>query len=175
MDHSAEDHAVSDDDDDAYWNMYDHTPAHTPAPKKEPEASEDDYYSRYSEVEPALDNGRAEGPIVEVQPTHALHSSSNSVSSQSDTTTSTPITTFSCHPTHAPRPISADLQSSDQIKALEESATSFHSELVAKQHISTSVKSLYRLSRGIGISREDFAAALQREIELLPLLDEEED
>jgi len=57
------------DDDDDYWNQYDNTPAHTPAPKHSPQplasreqngnengADEDSYYAQYATVQPAMDN-----------------------------------------------------------------------------------------------------------------------
>lgn len=40
-------------------------------------------------------------------------------------------------------------------------------EVAIRQHISTSMKSLYRLARAAGMEREDFGALVEREVALL--------
>lgn len=52
----------------------------------------------------------------------------------------------------------------------EASATSA-AEVGVKQHISTEMKSLYRLARAVGIEREEFERIVGREIEVLGMLD----
>ncbi|KAF1996733.1 hypothetical protein P154DRAFT_537801 [Amniculicola lignicola CBS 123094] len=44
-------------------------------------------------------------------------------------------------------------------------------ELAIKQHISTDMKSLFRLARSAGIEREEFERIIKRELEVLPLLE----
>jgi hypothetical protein len=44
-------------------------------------------------------------------------------------------------------------------------------EIAIKQHISTDIKSLFRLARSAGIEREEFERIIQRELEVLPMLE----
>jgi hypothetical protein len=47
------------------------------------------------------------------------------------------------------------------------------SELAIRQHISTSMKSLYRLARVAGVDRAEFERVVRRELDVLGMLDEE--
>ena len=46
-------------------------------------------------------------------------------------------------------------------------------ELAIKQHISTDLKSLFRLARTAGIDREEFERIVKRELDVLPLLEQD--
>ncbi|EMD93885.1 hypothetical protein COCC4DRAFT_38527 [Bipolaris maydis ATCC 48331] len=71
-----------------------------------------------------------------------------------------------------PRPSSS--ASSNSIERLEQKAeSSSQAELAIKQHISTDIKSLFRLARASGIDREEFERIIQRELEVLPMLEQE--
>ncbi|EUC43539.1 hypothetical protein COCMIDRAFT_7037 [Bipolaris oryzae ATCC 44560] len=71
-----------------------------------------------------------------------------------------------------PRPSSS--ASSSSIERLEQKAeSSSQAELAIKQHISTDIKSLFRLARASGIDREEFERIIQRELEVLPMLEQE--
>ncbi|EOA88793.1 hypothetical protein ACJQWK_05861 [Exserohilum turcicum] len=71
-----------------------------------------------------------------------------------------------------PRPASS--ASSNSIERLEQRAESnSQAELAIKQHISTDIKSLFRLARASGIDREEFERIIQRELEVLPMLEQE--
>ncbi|KAF1932143.1 uncharacterized protein M421DRAFT_54764 [Didymella exigua CBS 183.55] len=73
-----------------------------------------------------------------------------------------------------PRPSSSS--SSRSIEKLEREAVSHsQAELAIKQHISTDIKSLFRLARASGIDREEFERIIQRELEVLPLLERDSD
>ena len=73
-----------------------------------------------------------------------------------------------------PRPSSSS--SSRSIERLErEAANHSQAELAIKQHISTDIKSLFRLARASGIDREEFERIIQRELEVLPLLERDTD
>lgn len=73
-----------------------------------------------------------------------------------------------------PRPSSST--SSRSIERLErEAANHSQAELAIKQHISTDIKSLFRLARASGIDREEFERIIQRELEVLPLLERDSD
>jgi hypothetical protein len=72
-----------------------------------------------------------------------------------------------------PRPSSA--ASSSSVEKLEhEAERSSQAELAIKQHISTDLKSLFRLARTAGIDREEFERIVKRELEVLPMLDRDE-
>lgn len=71
-----------------------------------------------------------------------------------------------------PRPASS--ASSDSVSRLErEAETHSQAELAIKQHISTDLKSLFRLARTAGIDREEFERIVRRELEVLPLLEQD--
>ena len=73
-----------------------------------------------------------------------------------------------------PRPSSSS--SSRSVEKLErEAANHSQAELAIKQHISTDIKSLFRLARASGIDREEFERIIQRELEILPLLERDSD
>jgi hypothetical protein len=152
------------DDDDDYWNMYDRSSAATPAAREIANPpSEDEYFSQYAEVEPALD----------YSPTHR-QDPGVSYSPDTHTTVSTPpTTTSSSHPHHAPRPDSNPLSLYKVAERLEESANhQVQVEVAVKQHISTSVKSMYRLAKAAGIGREEFEELMHTEISLLSMMDD---
>ncbi|KAF1842676.1 uncharacterized protein K460DRAFT_407071 [Cucurbitaria berberidis CBS 394.84] len=71
-----------------------------------------------------------------------------------------------------PRPSSS--ASINSVERLERQAESYsQAELAIKQHISTDIKSLFRLARASGIDREEFERIIQRELEVLPMLEQE--
>ncbi|KAF2874920.1 hypothetical protein BDV95DRAFT_591684 [Massariosphaeria phaeospora] len=72
-----------------------------------------------------------------------------------------------------PRPSSS--ASSGSVEKLErEAARDSQAERAIKQHISTDMKSLFRLARTAGIQREEFERIIQRELEVLPLLEQDD-
>jgi hypothetical protein len=72
-----------------------------------------------------------------------------------------------------PRPSSST--SSRSVEKLEREADrSSQAELAIKQHISTDIKSLFRLARASGIDRQEFERIIQRELEVLPMLERED-
>ena len=46
-------------------------------------------------------------------------------------------------------------------------------EIAIRQHISTSMKSLFRLARGSGIERDEFESLIQTELDTLGMLAED--
>lgn len=83
-------------------------------------------------------------------------------------------------PLAQPRPASSlGSSGSDTVAKLErraaDSATREQSEVGIKQHIGTSVKSLYRLAKVAGIDRKEFERIVRTELECLSLMDEGED
>ncbi|KAI5789126.1 hypothetical protein EDC01DRAFT_616988 [Geopyxis carbonaria] len=154
------------DEADEYWSMYDRSAAQTPAvPPREP-PTEESYFERYYGEDSADDMRDEEVSITQFHPTQ---------STQTSTAASTPPTALSTSSyTYAPRPISS---SSNPLKIadLEASVNSrVHGEVAIKQHISTSLKSLYRLARASGIDREEFGSLIQTEVAVLAMMDEDE-
>ena len=48
------------------------------------------------------------------------------------------------------------------------------SEVAIRQHVSTSIKSLFRLTRGAGLDREEFNDIVRRELDTLSLIAEDD-
>jgi len=190
------------DDDDDYWAQYDRTPNEgTPARKGSVNpggagsgSTEADYYAQYADVQPAMDNydpdeqheeigqstlgkdsmpeasrGRSylhiqqnanEEPVQQAQDVNRLH-----IPEDEDVV-------------HIDHPVPSSPSSragSDTISRLESKADRYSaSEIAIKQHISYSVKSMYRLAKGAGMSRQEFEDMVQRELETLSLLDRED-
>lgn len=72
-----------------------------------------------------------------------------------------------------PRPSSS--ASTNSVERLERKAESYsQAEVAIKQHISTDIKSLFRLAKASGIDREEFERIVKRELDVLPLLEQEE-
>ncbi|KAK5047390.1 hypothetical protein LTR16_011172, partial [Cryomyces antarcticus] len=69
-----------------------------------------------------------------------------------------------------PRPSSPSSQGS--VARLElEAASQSQMEIGVKQHISTDIKSLFRLARTAGIDRQEFERIVKTELEVLSLLE----
>jgi len=73
-----------------------------------------------------------------------------------------------------PRPLSPSSTSShDSVDKLEEQAAAMSAaQRGIRQHISTDVKSLYRLARSAGMEREEFERVVRTELELLGLMED---
>ena len=178
------------DDDDDYWAQYDNTPARTPAIKRSPApdssgdstqysalaTSDAEYYAQYSQVQPAMENhDPSEGAentgqstlngnaildamtISEVRGPQWTHEMTNG------NHVSDPIV-------HT-RPSSSSSSSILAVVRLEDSAaTQSHGEIAVQQHISTSMKSLFRLARGIGMEKEEFDRLVTNELSTLNIM-----
>jgi hypothetical protein len=183
------------DDDDDYWAQYDNTPGRSPAMKRSPapngdHSNEMDYYARYGDVQPEMDNegdrdemeGMGESTlngnslsnilsnhteIEDDQSPPAYHFPSNHVTDSMDEDEAVPVT--------QPHPGSPSTNGSDIVARLEETAErNAASEVGIKQHISTSMKSMYRLAKSAGIDKEEFERIVSRELETLAILDRED-
>jgi hypothetical protein len=187
---------TDEDDDDAYWAAYDRDPGRTPAKtypapsslrqnlfQRVSSSNELEYFNRYgSEVQPAMDpydpseDVAADSTLnhhsrefVDVSKEHngnGMMESNGAIDVQhpAELVISVPDTPFH------PRPLSSSSKSS--VDKLEKQAEhEAQAEIGIKQHISTDIKSLYRLARSAGISREEFDRIVHTELELLPLMD----
>ena len=187
---------VQSDDDDDYWAQYDQTPGgRTPAAKfPGPSAalnanarstSEADHYAQYAQVQPEMDNddpsenreaigestlnGDVISPSMQqirqpewapiqgvmVVPNGNAHANGDE---PTDLDPSQPTATSS-------RPRSTTITQLEQSAEAQSMA-----EVAVKQHISTSIKSLFRLSRNSGIERTDFDRMVRTELETLGMI-----
>lgn len=175
-------------DDDDYWAQYDQTPAETPRPRAstQPADSDADYYARYNEVQPAMDNHDPDAATQMGGPANANNGSlQTTLSGQTARSTDPPPYQ---EPTvdvdgieklveiQQPVPDSPSSRAgSDAVGRLETEAERFNSsEIGIRQHIGTSIKSMYRLAKSVGMDREEFERTVQREIETLSMLDRDE-
>jgi hypothetical protein len=184
------------DDDDDYWAQYDTTPGRSPAIKRSPAppnggpSNEMEYYDQYGDVQPEMDNegdnheidGMGESTlngnsltnilsnhteIEDNQSPPAYHFPSNHVTDVMDEDDAVAVT--------QPHPGSPSTNGSDIVARLEETAErNAASEFGIKQHISTSIKSMYRLAKSAGIDKEEFERIVSRELETLAILDRED-
>ncbi|EPS25976.1 hypothetical protein PDE_00912 [Penicillium oxalicum 114-2] len=180
------------DDDDDYWAQYDATPgSKTPAARAAPTShqpsglSEASYYSQYGNVQPAMDSHDPEEEQSEVGPSSLngdmlaslLRRQVDDLNPSTLPRTNgyaageTPNDAAARSLSH-PRPASVSSGSSDAVAKLEQEAESQSSyEVGVKQHIGTSIKSLFRLAKATGMSRADFQSMVHTELELLEVTD----
>jgi len=72
-------------------------------------------------------------------------------------------------------PRASSSASENSVQRLERQAENYsQAEIAIKQHISTDIKSLFRLAKASGIDREEFERIIRRELDVLPLLEQEE-
>jgi len=192
----------AEDDDDDYWASYDQTPQagqtpmkRSPAPPQTstaqaPSSSELEYFARYmSEVQPAMDphdpeeegmapgestlNGNAIIPSTR-SPQHEPAETTNLGPSGYDSSLPPPQQNgASLEGMAHPRPSSSS--SARSVERLEQNAVKLsHAEVGIKQHISTDVKSLFRLARSAGIERTEFERIVKTELEMLTMMDLDE-
>lgn len=187
-----------DDDDDNYWAQYDATPGRTPGPNPSAAAgsstlrpsglSESSYFSQYADVQPAMDNHDPTEEQPEIGPT-SLNGDilAKLLQRKVDGANSTDMPRTNGYasgsiPSDAaaqalshPRPASSSSKSSGAVARLEQEAQSQSTgEVGVKQHISTSIKSLFRLAKATGVSRAEFQEIVQTELEMLSLSDDDD-
>ncbi|KAI5808169.1 hypothetical protein DFH27DRAFT_298260 [Peziza echinospora] len=200
------------EDDDDYWDMYDRSPARTPAVNHQgmKAPSEDEYFARYSTVSPALDRGDEAADSIPYPPPRPLQPQSQAQPQplpQTLPTTTTPLSTLASFPSipispptstpskpssltsntpprkEGPSSTSATVYSSPRptspqsvIQKLEEKVNvQEQTETAVKQHISTTMKSLYRLAKMSGIDRDEFERIVETELAVIGVLEEEEE
>lgn len=161
-----------------------------------PDENELEYFARYAnEVQPALDahDPDEEGPA----PTettlngNALNLERKDAPETNDiNTVKDDISSFPPYEQHYtngfesevkkdtlshPRPTSPASSGKGSVENLERRAeSSSQAELAIKQHISTDMKSLFRMAKSAGITREEFERIIKRELEVLPMLEQDE-
>ncbi|GIJ90740.1 hypothetical protein Asppvi_009702 [Aspergillus pseudoviridinutans] len=186
------------DDDDGYWAQYDATPGRTPSVKtpapnplsslQRQDTSEASYFSRYADVQPAMDNHDPSEEQPEVGPSSLngdmlaslLRQQVNSSSLEEPARTNGYANGTIADETTAmsldhPRPSSTSSTASEAAVAKLEQEAEHQSacEVGVKQHISSNIKSLFRLAKITGLSRAEFQSLVKTELELLNLSDDE--
>jgi len=180
-------------EEDDYWAMYDKSPGRTPARKPSVEAkrngsSEEDYYARYGTVQPAMDGHDPDEEMEDAGEStlkgnalqHLLSRHSDAHADRSPP----PYQGSSDKPSEEkekevevnhPVPSSPSSKGSETVARLEQHAERYGaSEIGIRQHIGTSLKSMYRLARSAGMDREEFERIVQRELETLSILDRDD-
>ncbi|KAJ6258685.1 hypothetical protein Dda_6734 [Drechslerella dactyloides] len=146
---------------------------------------EDAYFAQYASVQPVLDSHPTDPPTVTTATATATKlidrrdSLSTTHTAATDreeptSTLSTPLTAFT-HPSAHISPLQSKAATAD-VSALERAAeVHTQAEVAIRQHVSTSVKSLWRLWRAGGLDADDFARVVEREVEVLRLVEEAAD
>ncbi|OAA73496.1 hypothetical protein ISF_00397 [Cordyceps fumosorosea ARSEF 2679] len=160
---------------------YDH-----PAKTKAADEDEDDYYAQYDDVQPAMDahDPDEEAHAAQLDPPVAAglsplaeqlrRESWEAVSAQQR-----PESDLGRIPLQHPRPESSASSShgSDTVAKLEAAAAAGggmqeQSEFGVRQHVSRSIRSLFQLSRSMGIGREEFDQMVRAELDVLGMMEE---
>ncbi|EGE84618.1 hypothetical protein, variant [Blastomyces dermatitidis ATCC 18188] len=149
----------------------------------------DSYFARYNGVQPALDNDEPSVDQSEIgQSTLNGDTIASVLRRQSEAMLTDRPTGAALYgddndndesharphiPLNHPRPSSASSSAgSETVSKLEKTAESQSiSEIGVKQHISSNIKSLFRLARTTGLSRAEFESIVRRELDCLSLID----
>ncbi|RMZ91000.1 hypothetical protein DV736_g1778, partial [Chaetothyriales sp. CBS 134916] len=197
---SGQEASLSRNEDD-YWAQYDQTPSQTPLQKSsvtagQHTASEADYYAQYGKVQPVMDNYDPNEEITNATEItlngHVLHSSMGRLSEQPSERDPPPYQAGRDHAEERDGTYRAEKDnnvevlhpvpdsprskgSSDAIARLEDEAERYNaSEVGIRQHIGTSMKSMYRLAKSVGMDRDEFERIVHRELETLSILDRDD-
>ncbi|EEH10161.1 conserved hypothetical protein [Histoplasma capsulatum G186AR] len=151
--------------------------------------SSDSYFARYNRVQPALDNddpavdrselgqstlnGDTIASILQQQSEVVLSEAPTGAALYDDGKEDYDSLARSRVLLSHPRPSSASSSGgSETVSKLEKTAESQSlSEMGVKQHISSNIKSLFRLARATGLSRAEFESIVRRELDCLALTD----
>jgi hypothetical protein len=192
----AEKTRVEQGDDDDYWAQYDKTPRRSPTQNRTPipngtataqkaGPSESDYYAQYNDVQPAMDNDdpseNPKGPELSSLHGDILSRISEQKAEGVDNPGHVQRKAFDAPslaigmaeiPVTQPQP-SPPLSSSSGAVALLEGRADWQSasEIGIRQHICTSMKSLYRLAKSAGMEQEEFNRIICRELETNSILE----
>ena len=159
----------------------------------QPSQSELDYYARYgTEVQPALDSHDPDEEHPETG--QSTLKGDSLVETARSTSQPNGTSLYPAEPQQqqqaqdstldqdieAPRPVSPTSSHNSSIERLEAQAAAMseapddRAQLAIKQHISTDIKSLFRLAKSAGMERTDFTRIVKTELECLSLLEQDE-
>ena len=160
----------------------------------------EDYYAQYGDVQPAMDNHDPSEVVEDARGSSSLNGNAlATILSQQHNQIAAPLAPSdppayepqdSYHNNdfededededgvvvNQPQPTSpGSVTGSDAIDRLEATAErQAASEIGIRQHISTSMKSMFRLAKSAGIDREEFERMVHRELETMTMLDGED-
>lgn len=184
-----------DDDEESYWAQYGTTPGRSPSHNRSAldlkssagkdrqiSTSDAEYYSRYAHVQPQMENddpsqdrgtlsestlnGEAMEPLIR-QITEADYPRQPALVSDPQEVGANGAVNG--------RRSSSPSSRSTAVSRLEDSAEAQSaSEVAIRQHVSTSIKGLFRLTRAAGLDREEFCDLVRRELETLSLIAEDD-
>ena len=184
------------DDDDDYWAQYDKTPGRTPATDRSPmrgghsttsattgrarSTSEAEYFEQYSHVQPEMDNddptenredigeSSLNGNILTSRtPRPPAEALSNGYPQRALVHETIP---GSQGPELSEPTVTSPTALLGTVPRLEDSASiQSNAEVAIRQHVSTSIKSLFRLCRTSGIDRPEFDDMVKTELETLSM------
>lgn len=199
IDEESKEEKSYEDNDDDYWAQYDKTPSRTPAATRSPKpgnasatagrartTSEAAYFDQYSHVQPEMDN---DDPS---QDKETIGESSLNGNILSNTASRPPFEDAMPNgflqqvvdPDPVPDTQTSELgqpiptsptANSETVSRLEDNATlQSNAEAAIRQHVSTSIKSMFRLCRATGIDRPEFDEIVKTELETLSMLTEDD-
>ncbi|KAF3911062.1 hypothetical protein AA313_de0204268 [Arthrobotrys entomopaga] len=145
--------------------------------EQEEDKEEEEYYARYANVEAVLDKPAGEIDRRDsISTTHTNHSIGQERVLGDLNTPSTIITIPSAKisPTVVNNTAAKNVRLGEKVVGELESAAQVHTqnEVAIQQHVSTTVKSLYRLWKAGGMEAEEFGRFLEREVEVLKVVEE---
>lgn len=184
-------------DEDQYWSRYNDIPgkspettqspalnAHAAAARRRKNESESEYFALYGQVQPEMDGDDPSQDHKELGESTLvgdvlMNSMQRALAIEADTNRSTALE--SGHKIQEqesqisyPRASSPSARFT-AIPQLEESAASQSVyEIAIRQHVSTSIKSLFRLARGVGIDRNEFDELVRTELDTLGMMTEDD-
>lgn len=183
------------EDEESYWAQYGATPGSSLGQKHSPLAiegleredqqgttSDAQYYARYAHVQPEMENN---DPSQDQKTLGDFTLNGNTLYSPPDQTigfnearqptqlSSSTEAGMNCE--FRRRRFSSPSSRSTAVSRLEDSAVAQSaSEVAIRQHVSTTIKSLFRLTRGAGLDRDEFTDLVRRELDVLSLIDEDD-
>ena len=166
--------------------------------------AEQDYYSRYgTEVQPAMDGHDPDedhpeigestlngGSLVQSQPQAQPSTGHVSRPNGASMFPADPPSEQPAGDVEAPRPISPTSSNGSSVERLETKAAEMsealslggngyrrghdRAQMAVKQHISTDIKSLFRLAKSSGMEREEFDRIVRTELDCLSMMEQDE-
>lgn len=192
---AALDNTDDEENEENYWAQYVVASGTSPGPaqlQSEIEGSKRDhhqgtlsdaqYYARYAHVQPEMDNN---DPSEDHNTLGEFTLNGDTIYSPAEQTRGTNQARqpaqlsklaeagINCEVEY--RRLSSPSSRSTAVSRLEDSAvTQSASEVAIRQHIGATIKSLFRLSRGAGLDREEFNDLVRRELDMLSMIAEDD-
>ena len=187
--------SIDEDEEENYWAQYAIVPGRSPERKDSASdiesparmdyqgaTSDAEYYARYAHVQPEMDNDdptQDRGPSGEynldgdvMRPFSEQNAGLNKLHEH------TQMPNFDEAGRNSEvegRHFSSPSSRATAVSRLEDSAVvQSASEVAIRQHVSASIKSLFRLTRGAGLDREEFNDLVRRELDTLSLVAEDD-